>query len=94
MIGAMVDAVRLLAMVGESAEGEGLSSLLSMDLPLPVKRSSCISAATYNIADGDLTLTFTGGNSADYPGVSILTVIRFLTADSLGQFYNQQIKAK
>jgi KTSC domain len=94
MIGAMVDAVKLLGMVGQSAEGEGLSSLLSMDLPLPVKRSSCIRSATYNIADGDLTITFTGGNSVDYEDISIITVIRFLTADSLGGFYNEQIKGK
>jgi hypothetical protein len=91
MIGALIDAAKLLSMVGES--GASLSDLLSLDLPLPIRSSSCISSATYNIADATLELTFAGGNSAEYT-LSIITVINLLNAGSLGRFYNQEIKGK
>ena len=90
MIGALIDAARLLAMIGE---GGSISDLLSADLPLPTKSSSCISSATYNIAGGTLELTFQGGNSAEYT-VSIITVINMLNAGSVGRFYNENIKGK
>jgi KTSC domain len=73
---------------------KGIGSWLDIDIPLPIKRSSCIASATYNIGTGELKLSFVRGETVTYPNFDIITVISFVQADSPGHFYNSQIRGR
>lgn len=73
---------------------KGIGSWLDIDIPLPIKRSSCIASATYNIATRSLNLTFTRGEQVIYRNFDIIEVISFIGADSPGHFYNSQIRGR
>ena len=62
-------------------------------IPLPLKESSCVAAAYYDVFTGALTVSFQGGGDADY-SVDIVTIIEWLNAKSVGSFYNLRVKGQ
>jgi hypothetical protein len=62
-------------------------------IPLPLKESSCVAAASYDIFTGQLDITFQDGSSANHQS-DIITVIEWLRAKSVGSFYNLRIKGQ
>ena len=62
-------------------------------IPLPLKESSCVASATYDIFTGELAITFQDGSSANHQS-DIVTILEWLNAKSVGAFYNSRIKGK
>jgi len=60
-------------------------------IPLPIKKSSCIAAATYNPFTRNLQIYFVNGDSVGYH-VGIPTVIGLLAAESAGGYFNANIR--
>jgi len=63
-------------------------------IPLPLKESSSIAAAEYDIHRRVLRVGFTSGGSYDYFNVPADVVMAFLNAPSLGRFVNWRIKPR
>lgn len=66
----------------------------SLPIPLPLKKSTCVAAATFSPFDAILKITFHNGESVAYDNFSIITVIQWLRANSVGGFYNSDIKGR
>lgn len=80
----------LLAITGTPTRTSGNWDFL---IPLPIKKSSCIAAAAYALGTGELILTFVSGATAAYK-LDVVTVLRFVKADSPGSFYNAEIRGR
>jgi hypothetical protein len=75
----------------------GMSGKTSADavfpIPLPLKESSCVAAAYYDVFTGRLDITFHDESEADYV-VDIATILMWLRAKSVGGFFNSRIKGQ
>jgi hypothetical protein len=58
---------------------------------LPLRESSFITSAEYEDLTGDLTICM-GEKTYIYSGVTMPVVMMFLASDSIGTFYNENIK--
>ena len=56
--------------------------------------SSCIRSLSYNIRTGAMAVTFTDGSAYPYPPVTMINFLRFINANSLGSFYNANVRGK
>jgi hypothetical protein len=63
-------------------------------IPLPLKESSSIAAAEYDIHRRVLRVRFSPGGVYDYVNVPAEVVMEFLNAPSLGRFVNWHIKPR
>jgi KTSC domain len=62
-------------------------------IPIPLKESSCVAYASYDIFTGQLAITFHDGSEANYT-TDIVTIIEWMRAKSVGSFYNLRIKGQ
>jgi hypothetical protein len=79
----------LLAETGITAAAD--TSFWDLPLPLPIKKSSCVSGATYALRTGELVVTVRT-RRLSYTDTPISTVLAFIRADSPGGFYNRYLR--
>jgi hypothetical protein len=79
----------LLAETGITAATD--TSFWDLTLPLPIKKSSSVSGATYALRTGELVVTVRTRRFS-YPDTPISTVLAFIRADSPGSFYNRYLR--
>jgi KTSC domain len=89
----MSDLDDFFSLTGASPDTAAAASAGSFPIPLPLKKSSCIAMATYSPRDGVLAVTFGDGKEANHQ-TDLVTILRWLVADSVGRFYNSEIKGQ
>jgi hypothetical protein len=62
-----------------------------VDIPLPLRKSSCIASARYNILARKLTVEFVAGGDAQH-SCGVLKILRWIKSGSVGEFYNAEIR--